>query len=152
MIMSGALRHLLMKNSRQRTAPGDGPRPHSAPRPRHTTANTVAGDRFDRSRGRSIESIDSIDSIIFWSLAKFLKNRSRRDDRSRQKSSKSEPSSRFFGRLKFFVNFDSIDSILRSIRSILHPMAMVDRPVVQKWLEPKWLQYYPTSSSSFSSS
>ena len=37
----------------------------------------AAGDRFDRSRGRSIESIDSIDSIIFRSFAKFLKNRSR---------------------------------------------------------------------------
>ena len=33
-----------------------------------------------------------------------------------------------FGRLNFFANFDSIDSIFRSIRSILRPRAMVDRP------------------------
>ena len=42
------------------------------------------------------------------------------------KSSKSEPSSRFFGRLKNFANFDSIDSIVRSIRSILRPKVVVD--------------------------
>ena len=41
-------------------------------------------------------------------------------------SSKFEPSSRFFGRLKIFANFDSIDSIFRSIRSILRPRVVVD--------------------------
>ena len=77
---------------------------------------------------RPIESIDSSDSIIFCSFENFWKDRLRRDDRFRQKTSKCEPSSRFFGRLKNFANFDSIDSIFRSIRSILRPRATVDRP------------------------
>ena len=83
------------------------------------TYNTAAGDRFDRSRGRSIESIDSIDSIIFRSLAKFLKNRSWRDDRFRQKIVKIRailaifrPFENFgdFRFDRFDIFFDSIDT------------------------------------------
>ena len=43
-------------------------------------------------------------------------------------SSKSELSSRFFGRLKILVIFDSIDSIFFSIRSILSRTTAGDRP------------------------
>ena len=80
---------------------------------------TAAGDRFDRSRGRSIESIDSIDSIIFRSLAKFLKNRSRRDDRFRQKIVKIRAILAIFRPFedfgdfrfdRFDIFFDSIDT------------------------------------------
>ena len=81
--------------------------------------DTAAGDRFDRSRGRSIESIDSIDSIIFRSLAKFLKNRSRRDDRFRQKIVKIRAILAIFRPFedfgdfrfdRFDIFFDSIDT------------------------------------------
>ena len=77
---------------------------------------TAAGDRFDRSRGRSIESIDS---IIFRSLAKFLKNRSRRDDRFRQKIVKIRATLAIFRLFedfgdfrfdRFDIFFDSIDT------------------------------------------
>ena len=80
---------------------------------------TAAGDRFERSRGRSIESIDSIDSIIFRSLAKFLKNRSRRDDRFRQKIVKIRAILAIFRPFedfgdfrfdRFDIFFDSIDT------------------------------------------
>ena len=80
---------------------------------------TAAGDRFDRSRGRSIESIDSIDSIIFRSLAKFLKNRSQRDDRFRQKIVKFRAILAIFRPFedfgdfrfdRFDIFFDSIDT------------------------------------------
>ena len=80
---------------------------------------TAAGDRFDRSRGRSIESIDSIDSIIFRSFAKFLKNRSRRDDRFRQKIVKIRAILAIFRPFedfgdfrfdRFDIFFDSIDT------------------------------------------
>ena len=77
---------------------------------------------------RPIESIDSIVLIIFRSFEKFEKIDCVETIDSVQKSSEFEPSSRFFGRLKIFGNFDSIDSIFRSIRSILRPRAMVDRP------------------------
>ena len=84
-----------------------------------STKVTAAGDRFDRSRGRSIESIDSIDSIIFRSLAKFLKNRSRRDDRFRQKIVKIRAILAIFRPFedfgdfrfdRFDIFFDSIDT------------------------------------------
>ena len=87
--------------------------------PRQVSVSTAAGDRFDRSRGRSIESIDSIDSIIFRSLAKFLKNRSRRDDRFRQKIVKIRAILAIFRPFedfgdfrfdRFDIFFDSIDT------------------------------------------
>ena len=86
---------------------------------RFAPPTTAAGDRFDRSRGRSIESIDSIDSIIFRSLAKFLKNRSRRDDRFRQKIVKIRAILAIFRPFedfgdfrfdRFDIFFDSIDT------------------------------------------
>ena len=81
--------------------------------------STAAGDRFDRSRGRSIESLDSIDSIIFRSLAKFLKNRSWRDDRFHQKIVKIRAILAIFRPFedfgdfrfdRFDIFFDSIDT------------------------------------------
>ena len=53
--------------------------------------------------------------------------KSRRSIPSKNRQNLSDPRN-FLGRLKIFANFDSIDSIFRSIRSILCPRAMVDRP------------------------
>ena len=88
---------------------------------------TAAGDRFDRSRGRSIESIDSVDSIFFDRSQNFWKIDHGETIDSVKKSLKYEPSSRFFGRLKILVIFDSIDSIFFSIRSILSRTTAGDR-------------------------
>ena len=94
---------------------------------------TAASDRFDRSPGRSIESIDSIDSIIFeflgspgvkrnvgeleicvlskFQLCTTLGGRKHTRKPKRKK-------------LDFFVKFDSIDSIIVSIRSIIRSVAV----------------------------
>ena len=69
-------------------------------------------DRFDRSDNFSlVRKIDCVETIDFI-----------------KKSLKSEPPSRFFGRFKIFAIFGSVGSVFRSVRSILRPKAMVDRP------------------------
>ena len=90
--------------------------------------HTATSDRSNRSRDRSIESIDSIDSIIFV-RSKFLEIVAGVNAiQPGQNSSKSEPPSRFSGRLKILAIFISIDSKFRSIPSISRPRAVVDRP------------------------
>ena len=97
-------------------------------------ASTAAGDRFDRSRGRSIESIDSIDSIILQIFRFFLPRRGARDlscvkvsalyDAWRLKKRRKNKMKKF----GFLVKFGSVGSIIRSIRSIACRWAMVDCP------------------------
>ena len=78
---------------------------------------------------RPVESIDSIDIANFFVRSKIVEKVDCVESIDFiQKSSKSEPYSRFFGRWKIFATFDLIDSIFRSIRSISCPRAMVDLP------------------------
>ena len=85
----------------------------------------AAGDRYDRSRDRSI---DSIDSIIFRSFGKNEKTHCVERDELVRKSSKPEPSSQFFGRLKIFAIFGSIGSIFSSTPSVMCQRVVLDRP------------------------
>ena len=93
--------------------------------PRDLLLSTAAVDRSDRSRDRSIESIDS---IIFRSFEIFGNCSWRWCDSNGSKIVQIRAILEIFGRLKIFTIFDSIDSIFRSIRSILRLTAVVDRP------------------------
>ena len=88
------------------------------------------GRRSVRSIARSIDRIDRFDRFgNFFVRSKFFQKIDRAETiDSVQKSFKSEPSSRFFGRLKIFVIFGSVGSVLRSVRSIWRPRVVADRP------------------------
>ena len=106
---------------------------------------TAAVDRSDRSVDRAIGSIDSIDSINVRELFNVFSSRWPRHARKNQSrtlldlsvvkvsapydawrpKNRRKTKTKKFG---FFVKFDSIDSIIRSIRSIMRRWAKVDRP------------------------
>ena len=95
------------------------------------TQDTAAVDRSDRSVDRAIGSMDSIDSINFWIFwpcqgARNLSGVkvSALYDAWRPKKLQKTKTKKF----GIFVKFDSIDSIICSIRSKMCRWAMVDRP------------------------
>ena len=101
------------------------------------TRGNHSGRRSIQSIGRSRDRIDRFDR--FDNFSDFLPRRGARDlsavkvsalyDAWRPKKRRKTKTKKF----GFFVKFDSIDSIIRSIRSIMCRWAMVDRPDCRCW-------------------
>ena len=100
---------------------------------------TVLGPRLDHLLSKKYKTwcvlISSCSEIIkanhvsiFLLFDFFEKMRCVETDDLVRKSSKSEPSSRFFGRLKIFAIFGSIGSIFSSTPSVMCQWVVLDRP------------------------
>ena len=109
---------------------------------------TAAVGRFDRSRGRSIESIGSVGSV-FLRIFRFFRQVGELEICP---VSKFQVCTTLGGRKnaekpkrEFSEFFGSVGSVFRSVRSILRPRVVVDRSVLiseKKWFDILYLQIH----------